>query len=309
MSVPDFQTLMLPVLQATAGGEISAPELRARVAEAARLSESDLAEMLPSGRVTTFANRVAWANVYLQRAGLIEKVGRGAYRATDAGMEVLDEGPERIDKRFLRRYPAYREWRRRSMVGRATNDDQERGADPVPAHDEITPEEQVAASHAALVEALETDLLDRVRELSPAFFERLIVDLLIAMGYGGGRDEMGQAIGRGGDGGIDGVIKEDPLGLDIVYVQAKRYGEGNAVGRPEVQSFAGSLDGVGATKGIFVTTSSFGAGARAFADKIAKRIILVDGTELARLLVQHGVGVRVRASYDIKTVDEDYFSE
>jgi restriction system protein len=305
MAVPDFQSLMLPVLRAAADGEISAADLRERVAASVRLTESDLAEMLPSGRQTTFTNRTAWANVFLQRAGLLERARRGVYRISDEGRRVLAGAPERIDMRFLERYPAYVEWRQRSAAGRGD------AVEPISVAPDTarTPEEQMAASHAALTSALEGDLLDRVREASPGFFESLIIDLLIAMGYGGGRAEMGQAIGRAGDGGIDGIIKEDALGLDIVYVQAKRYAAQNSVGRSEVQSFAGSLDGVGATKGIFVTTSSFSQGAREFVERIAKRIVLVDGAELARLMVEHKVGVRTRTTYELKKVDEDYFTE
>jgi restriction system protein len=207
--------------------------------------------------------------------------------------------------RFLESYPAYVEWRQRSAAGRGGDV----GASLEAPDTARTPEEQIAASHTALTAALEGDLLDRVREASPSFFESLIIDLLIAMGYGGGRAEMGQAIGRAGDGGIDGIIKEDALGLDIVYVQAKRYAAQNSVGRGEVQSFAGSLDGVGATKGIFVTTSTFRQGAREYVERIAKRIVLVDGAELARLMVEHKVGVRTRTTYELKKVDEDYFTE
>lgn len=306
MAVPDFQSLMLPVLRAAADGEISAPAMRERVAAEVRLSESDLAEMLPSGRQSTFTNRTAWANVFLQRAGLLEKAGRGVYRITEEGRRVLAEAPERIDMRFLERYPAYAEWRRKSSSGGSV----ERASPAtVPVSGTGTPEEEIASSHAALVEALKSDLLDRIREMSPGFLETLIIDLLIAMGYGGGREEMGKAIGGAGDAGIDGIIKEDPLGLDVVYVQAKRYAVGNAVGRSEVQSFAGSLDGEGATKGIFFTTSTFSKGACEFAQRIAKRIILVDGTELARLMIQHNVGVRTRTIFEIKGVDEDYFTE
>lgn len=307
MPVPDFQSLMLPVLSAAADGEIAAKDLRERVASKVSLKDADLAEMLPSGRQTTFANRTAWANIFLQRAGLLEKVGRGVYRITDQGRRVLAERPDRIDMRFLERYPAYVEWRQRSASGGAAPG--EAGAQSAIAVVAQTPEEQMEASYKSLNAALETDLLDRVRELSPAFFENLIVDLLIAMGYGGGRAEMGQAIGRAGDGGIDGIIKEDALGLDIVYVQAKRYGAQNGVGRGDVQSFSGSLDGVGATKGIFVATSTFSQGAREFVERIAKRIVLVDGAALARLMVQHNVGVRTRTVYDLKKVDEDYFTD
>jgi restriction system protein len=301
MSIPDFQTLMLPVLRATASSEISAPALRQQVAQSLDLTESDLAEMLPSGRQTTFTNRTAWALVYLQRAGLIEKISRGVYKATGEGQRVLDGGPDRIDKAFLAQYPSYVEWRRRSATGDVVTG----GSDS--AEESRTPEELIEASHASLSSALETDLLDRVRELSPAFFENLIIDLLIAMGYGGGRSEMGQAMGRAGDGGVDGMIKEDALGLDIVYVQAKRYADGNTVGRAEVQSFAGSLDGVGATKGIFFGT--FSKSAREYVGRISKRIILIDGAELAALMVRNNVGVRTRTTYEIKKVDEDYFTE
>lgn len=305
MPVPDFQSMMLPVLRAVADGDISAPDLRNRVAVDLQLTESDLAEMLPSGRQTTFANRTAWANVFLQRAELLEKVSRGVYRITAEGRGVLAERPERIDMHFLERYPAYVEWRQRSVGTKSTGDRQ----DPGPATEDQTPEEQIEASHTALVTSLQADLLERVREMSPSFFERLIIDLLIAMGYGGGRTEMGQAIGRAGDGGIDGMIKEDALGLDIVYVQAKRYADGNAVGRGEVQSFAGSLDGVGATKGIFFGTSTFSKGARDYVNRISKRIVLIDGAELAALMVRNNVGVRARTTYEIKKIDEDYFTD
>lgn len=308
MAVPDFQSLMLPVLRATAAGEISSTELRDRVATEMKLSEDDVSEMLPSGRQTTFVNRTSWANISLQRAGLVEKVRRGVYRITDEGKRVLANRPERIDMRFLARFPSYVDWRQRSVSGSRVASDEADVSGQV-SEGTATPEEQIEKSHLALAAALEADLLDRIRELSPAFFESLIVDLLIAMGYGGGRAEMGKAVGRSGDGGIDGIIKEDALGLDIVYMQAKRYGPENTVGRPDVQSFAGSLDGVGATKGIFFTTSTFAKSAREFAEKISKRIVLIDGQELAKLMVRHNVGVRVRTAYEIKRIDEDYFSE
>jgi restriction system protein len=308
MAVPDFQSLMLPVLRAMANGEISSAELRDKVASDLELGESDLAEMLPSGRQTTFANRIAWANIFLQRAGLIEKVRRGVYRISQEGRNALASNPPRIDMHFLERYPAYVEWRRRSVIGTSSeNEPLEVGhsSNSVAA----TPEEQIERSHQALTSALEADVLDRLLELSPTFFETLIVDLLIAMGYGGGRSEMGKAVGKSGDGGIDGIVKEDALGLDVVYMQAKRYARENSVGRQEVQSFAGSLDGHRATKGIFFTTSSFTRGATEFSEKISKRIILIDGLELARLMVRHNVGVRTRTTYEIKKVDEDYFAE
>lgn len=307
MAVPDFQSLMLPVLRATASGETTAAELRQRVAVDLGLSDDDLEQMLPSRRQTTFANRTAWANVFLQRSRLIERVARGLYRITDTGRQVLAERPARIDIRYLQKFPEFSEWRRSSRSGEIEENGQPDTA--AGSTETATPEEQLERGHAALVEALEQEVLDRVRSLSPAFFERLVIDLLTAMGYGGGRAEMGRAVGRPGDSGIDGIIKEDALGLDIVYVQAKKYAPDNPVHRPEVQQFSGSLDGVGATKGIFLTTSTFSAGAWEFAKGIAKRIILVDGAELARLLVLHNVGVRIRATFELKKIDEDYFSE
>lgn len=311
MAVPDFQSLMLPVLKATADGEIGSADLRKRVAQAIGLTPEDLAEMLASGRQSRFTNRNSWATIFLRRAGLIERTQRGVNRITDEGRRALAENPSRIDMRYLERFPSYVEWRRRSNADTEAETGRSiaAGDSAVSASSSETPEEQIDRSHKALLAALETDLLDRILSMSPAFFENLIVELLIAMGYGGGRAEMGKAVGRAGDSGIDGTIKEDALGLDVVYMQAKRYAPENSIGRPEVQGFAGSLDGVRATKGIFITTSSFTANAREFADKISKRIILIDGAELARLMVSHNVGVRVRSTYEIKKVDEDYFSD
>jgi restriction system protein len=306
MPVPDFQSLMLPVLSAVADGEVAAPDLRRQVAEKLNLNDGDLAEMLPSGRQTTFTNRVAWANVFLQRAGLIERTGRGRYCATDAGRDLLRESPAKIDIRLLARFSSFVEWRRRSTgEGRSDAPGDSLGSTEA----SITPDEQIARSYQALTSALASDLLERVREMSPTFFETLIIDLLIKLGYGGGDPTMGKAIGRSGDGGIDGLIKEDALGLDIIYIQAKRYAAGNTVGRPDIQAFAGSLDGVGATKGIFITTASFSAGAREFVSRIAKRLILIDGVELAQMMVDREVGVRVSATYKLKSIDENYFVE
>jgi restriction system protein len=299
---------MLPVLMATAKGEISASELRDRVAEGVKLSQEDLKEMLPSGRQTTFGNRTAWANVFLQRAGLIEKTGRGVYRATPMGLQVLAEQPSKIDMKFLERFQSYVEWRQRSAAGGFGKPVVIDPGSPT-AEVSTTPEEQIGRSYQILTGALEADLLDRMREMSPSSFEGLVMDLLGKLGYGGGQPERGKAIGGPGDGGIDGVINEDALGLDRVYVQAKRYGSGNAVGRPEVQAFSGSLDGVSATKGILITTGSISPAAREYASRIAKRIILIDGMELARLMVEQEIGVRVTETYRLKRIDENYFTE
>lgn len=308
MAVPDFQSLMLPLLKATANGNISASELRKRVAESEKLSEEDLAEMLPSGKQTTFANRTAWANVHLQRAGLIEKTGHGVYRATQTGNQILAEGPAKIDMKFLERFPSYTEWRQTNIPGGVTKLDVKDGG-LAPGETAATPEEQIGRSYQVFAGALEADLLDRIREMSPSSFEGLVIDLIGKLGYGGGQPGRGKAIGGPGDAGLDGVINEDALGLDRVYVQAKCYGEENAVRRPEVQAFSGSLDGVSATKGILITTGKISSGARDYVSKISKRIILIDGVELARLMVEHEVGVRVTETYKLKKIDENYFTE
>ncbi len=304
MAVPDFQTLMLPVLSAVSSGTtISSADLRKNVASALALSSADLEEMLPSGRQTTFANRVAWANVFLQRALLIEPVKRGVYRATQRGRDVLRHEPQRIDMKFLEQFPEYREWRRNDRVAGTSSD--ETGA----ATSDSTPIETIERAVETIDLELRTALLARVRGISPEAFERLILDLLVAMGYGGGKAEMARQTQRSNDDGIDGVIREDPLGLDLVLIQAKRYAPANAVGRPEMQGFVGSLIGNGTTKGIFVTTSTFNGNALAYVAKVPNRIILIDGEELARLMVRYKVGVRVTQTFEIKDIDENVFEE
>jgi len=279
------------------------------IAQEFDLTADEISEMLPSGRQAIFYNRCQWAKTYMSKAGLLESAGRGYFQITEAGQQLLLENPQKISKATLERYPQFVQWKEIS----AANKGQTERISPAPIEsDKATPEERIESDHAALMAELRSEVLDRILDSTPAFFEQLLSDLLLAMGYGGGRAEMGRAIGRSGDGGIDGIdgiIKEDALGLDIIYIQAKRYSPGNSVGRPEVQSFAGSLDGVGANKGLFVTTSSFSSGAREYSERIAKRIILIDGDELARLLIRHDVGVRTRNTFEVKKLDEDYFSE
>jgi restriction system protein len=306
MSVPDFQTLMLPVLQAVSSAEtVTSADLRHRVSAALSLSSDDLAEMLPSGRQTTFANRVAWANIFLQRAMLIEPVKRGVYRATARGTAVLRTSPPRIDMKFLEQFPEYQEWRH---INRTTTSDTNGGgtADHAEA---TTPIEAVERAIETINAELRTALLCRVRSISPESFERLMLDLLVAMGYGGGRADMARQTQRSNDDGIDGVIREDPLGLDLVLIQAKRYAPANAVGRPEMQGFVGSLIGNGTSKGIFVTTSTFTTGARDYVARIPNRVILIDGEELARLMIRYDVGVRVTQTFAVKDIDENVFEE
>lgn len=307
MACPDFQTLTLPALQAAAIGEaMTVAALRPLVAKRLNLSEADLAERIPSGRQSRFNNRVNWACTYLSQAGLFEKVSRGTYRITARGREVVALPPARIDIAFLSQFPQFRAW-----VSRSNQAEEEDAAAPTVvtpvAENAGTPEEHIEAGYTALRRSVETELLAKILAASPSFFENLVVELLVAMGYGGSRADAGQALGRSGDGGLDGIIKEDKLGLDAIYIQAKRYAPENTVSRPAVQAFAGSLEGVRARKGVFITTSRFSSEAHDYVARIEKKIILIDGPHLAVLLFDHGVGVRTKETYEVKEVDEEYF--
>lgn len=308
MPVPDFQSLMLPALKALAGHrEVPISDVRQHVAAAERLTTEDLREMLPSGRQSLFMNRVSWAVMYLGRAGLTARVRRGVWRVTEDGTRLLDNPPSRIDMSYLRRYPAYVAWRTGQNVppsssGEAVSSSLSDGSTD-------TPEEALEKTARQLRELLESEVLERVRQAAPEFLEKVVIDLLIAMGYGGGDARMGRVTGRSGDGGIDGMIKEDALGLDEVYVQAKKYADGNTVGDGALRNFAGAIDAAGTTKGVFVTTAGFTRAAKEYVARSPKRIVLIDGEELARLMIQHDVGVRMRVRYEIKRIDEDYFDQ
>jgi restriction system protein len=307
MACPDFQSLTLPLLHVAASGDAQpVSALRPQVAKRMQLTEADLAERIPSGRQSRFSNRVAWASIYLAQAGLLEKVSRGTYRITSRGREVLTRPPERIDVAFMSQYPEFRAWVARS------NKSEENAAAPAVAtpvaEDAGTPEEHIEAGYTALRGSVETELLTKILAASPSFFENLVVELLVAMGYGGSRADAGQALGRSGDGGLDGIIKEDKLGLDAIFIQAKRWDPTkHKVSRPDVQAFAGSLEGARARKGVFITTSTFSGEAHDYVARIEKKIILIDGPHLAALLFDHGVGVRTKDTYEIKEVDEEYF--
>ena len=306
MPVPDFQSLMLPVLAGfVAGAELPLSEVRERVAAAEGLSADDVRELLPSGRQPVFANRVAWAVTHMERAGLLKRVRRGVYLLTQDGQSLLARRPSKIDLHLLREYPDYREWRK----GENATSSGTETAEVQPPDVSETPEEALDRAARQLRGALAADLLDRVRDAAPEFLERVVVDLLIAMGYGGGDAAMGRVTGRSGDGGIDGTVREDALGLDEVYVQAKKYAEGNTVGEGDLRNFAGAIDAAGTTKGVFVTTAGFTRAAREYVKRSPKRIVLIDGKELARLMARHGLGVRTQAHYEIKRIDEDYFSQ
>ena len=297
---------MLPVLKALSGdSETPLSEVRARVAVAEGLTPDDMQELLPSGRQPVFTNRVSWAVIYLGRAGLLERVQSGVWRLTAEGKRLLADAPPRIDMNHLRNYPAYVAWRTGRNTSSASGD-----AALAPLDDSAnTPEEALERAVQQLRDALEADVLDRVRKASPAFLEQVVINLLIAMGYGGGDAAMGRVTGHSGDHGIDGTIREDKLGLDEVYVQAKKYADGNSVGEGDLRNFAGAIDAAGTTKGVFVTTAGFTRAARDYVDRSPKRIVLIDGEELARLMVAHNIGVRTRARHEVKWIDEDYFDQ
>ena len=301
-TVPDYQSLMLPVLRAAAVGEQRIGAVVQSLGEELGLSEAARATLLASGRQTIFANRVHWAKTYLAKAGLVEATRRGHFRLTQRGADVLAANPERIDNRFLSRFEEFRQFSDRST--RSTDDE----VVPEPADaTEQTPDEIMRAAHRRIEAALAEELLDRVRAAPPDFFERLIVNLLLAMGYGGSAADAGRALGRSGDDGVDGVIDQDALGLDRVYIQAKRYAAGSSVGPGAIRDFFGSLDRHKAAKGLFVTTSSFTSSARETADYLSKRIVLIDGEQLTRLMIRHNVGCRIEEVLHVKKIDENFF--
>lgn len=305
MTIPDYQALMLPVLRVAAQGATRVPEAADKIAAQLGLSEAERTEMLPSGRQRLLHNRIHWAKFYMGKAGLIDSPSRGIFVASEAGKTLLGKNPASINVETLKVYPAFVEF---YAAGKEASPS-EVAATTAAADAASTPEEQIDAAHAVLHAALKADLLQRIAAQSPTFFERVIVDLLVAMGYGGSHENAAQRLGRSGDGGIDGVIDEDRLGLDRIYVQAKRYAPHVGVGRPEVQGFVGSLVGLGASKGVFVTTSTFSAPAIDFVRHLPQRVILIDGVRLAELMIEHGVGVRVSRTVTVKRLDEDFFEE
>ncbi len=311
MPVPDYQTLMLPVLQSTRQGERRISEVVEQLANEFSLTPQERSELLPSGRQSKFANRVHWAKTYLTKAGLLESTRRGHFALTQRGKELLANPPERIDREYLTRFPEFQEF----VHGQKEAEEAAsgRGSDfPPQAHEEtrnLTPDEVMRQAHQELESTLAGDLLQRVRAASPAFFEVLVVRLLVAMGYGGESvvDMEKALVGGSGDGGVDGVIDQDPLGLDRIYLQAKRYAENNSVGPGAIRDFFGSLDRFKANKGLFLTTSDFTAQARQTAEMLSKRIVLVSGNQLARLMIRHGIGCRVEETLVIRSLDEEFF--
>lgn len=310
MSIPDFQTLMLPVLRRLAIGQRSTTELISDMASEFALSESERTQLLPTRRQPVIANRVHWSLSYLGRAKLIERISRGVYHATDRGKGVLTSPPPRIDVNFLRQFPEFAPASGPDISNENSPPDTLiTNAETLSQPDQIrTPEEILESAFASVRADLTQKLLQRMLDAPPALFERLVIDLLLAMGYGTTRD-AGEVRGQSGDGGIDGVIREDRLGLDLIYVQAKRYKTENTIGPEQIRGFAGALDFHGARKGVFITTTRFTPEAKRFATQLqTKRIVLVDGSTLTSLMIEHGVGLRPKGEpFIVQEIDLNYF--
>ena len=302
--VPDYQSLMLPLLKLVADKqEHKYRDLIERLATEFQLTDEDRRELLASGG-PIFDNRVGWAKTYLKKAGLLDSPKRATFVITDLGLATLDKNPDRIDAKYLRQFPSFLEFQNAS---RNENEIEEETTLIEP--NLQTPEESLDKSYQRIRKSLASELLTKVVELSSVFFERLVVDLLVKMGYGGSIKDAGKAIGKSGDEGIDGTIKEDKLGLDIIYIQAKRWRPGNIVGRPEIQKFVGALAGQGAKKGIFITTSSFTREAIEYTPRNETKIVLIDGEQLAQLMIDYNLGCTTQQTYELKKIDSDYFGE
>ena len=306
MPIPDFQSIMLPLLKILADGKVyKYREILEALAREFQVTEAERKEMVPSGQQEIFDNRVGWAKTYLKKAGLIDSPQRATFVISEKGKEILSQNPARIDTKFLRQFPEFQKFNRVNKQNETITLDSNLSA----SEQEQTPEELLGNSYKEIRQALATDLLSILRKLSPDNFEKLVVELLVKMGYGGSIRDAGKAVGRSGDQGIDGIIKEDRLGLDIIYIQAKRWADNNAVGRPEIQKFVGALAGQGAKKGIFITTSYFTQEALEYAPRNEIKIVLIDGEELGQLMIDYNLGVSTQKIYEIKRIDHDYFGD
>lgn len=303
MAIPDYQTCMLPFLRLLADGkDHSLRDAEDALAVSFSLTPAERAELLPSGQQGIFRNRVGWARTYLKKGGLLESPRRGVFKITERGLEVLASNPNRIDAKYLERFPEFLEFRDAGRQGQATATD----SSPIPPLS-ATPEETIEIAHEELRVQLSQDILAKILSCSPAFFEQLVVELLVKMGYGGSRKDAGERIGQTGDGGVDGIIKEDRLGLDTIFLQAKRWQ--GVVGRPEIQKFVGALQGQRAKKGVFITTSAYTAEAIEYAARIDTKVVLIDGKQLSNLMIDFELGVSPQATFTVKRLDSDYFDE
>lgn len=304
MPIPSYQDLMLPALKLLSTGHARVPDVVPQLQRELGISDDEASELLPSGKQTLLYNRTAWAVTYLYQANLLLRVKRGHYEVSKDGKALLAQERSSLRTDDLKGYDKFQEFMNRSGSPKPNEPTQVRSVSS-----EATPVEALEIAYSELERQAEDELLQLLLEVSPARFEQVIVDLLTAMGYGGNNAELAKAVGQSGDGGIDGVIPEDPLGLDAVYIQAKRYDPGNSVGRPALQAFVGSLTGESATKGVFVTTSQFSKQAHEYVQRVQHRIVLIDGPRLVKLMLTNGVGVRPRRTIVLKSIDEDYFSE
>lgn len=302
MPIPDYESLMLPMLKYGNEGVISFKDAVAKASDEFELTEEERQVTIPSGPEALIKNRTGWAVTYMVKASLLHRPKRGFFTITDKGKEALASNPPAINRKYLEQFPEFIQFLKKKKVTKSSET-----ADS--ATSAITPEERIGIAYGEITSEIESELISKILESSPEFFERVIVSLLISMGYGGSYEQAGEHLGKSGDGGVDGVINEDKLGLDLIYVQAKKYAPENSVGRPAIQAFAGSLLGFGATKGVFVTTSSFSKHAYDYASSVPQRIILIDGEKLTSLMLENNVGVRVNRSIELKKIDEDFFIE
>ena len=308
MPIPDFQSIMLPALELTANREsIRLKDADAALADVFNLSEEEREENLPRSNQKRFYNRVSWAMGHLYYAGLLARPKTGLYQITDEGIKVLRDEPKYIDINSLKKHPAYQEFQSKKKAPKSESGVSAQDADESK-EERLPPTERIDIAHNDLSAELEHELLQRISAASPEFFEKLVLDLLVAMGYGGASEDSGEHQGRSGDGGIDGIIKEDKLGLDVIYVQAKRYTSAS-VGIADVRDFVGSLAGESADKGVFFTTSSFPKNALEYVKTVPQRVILIDGSELTRLMIENNLGVRLHRVVEFKRIDEDFFQE
>ena len=303
MTIPDFQSIMLPLLQFADDKEAhNIHDAIKHLAELFSLSEDEKIKLLSSGRQTVFYNRVGWARTYLKKAGLLEDPRRGFFKITERGLGVISKKPTRIDRKYLKQFPEYIEFR---AITRETSEVLIQDVDI----EELTPEEALENAYQKIRKELSDNLLEFVLKSSPRFFEILVVELLVEMGYGGSQREAAKVVGQSGDEGIDGIIDEDKLGLDTIYIQAKRWNIDRTIGRPEIQKFVGALQGKRAKKGVFITTSNFTNEAREYVTNIDNKVVLIDGNRLTNLMIDFNVGVSARIRYEIKELDTDYFGE
>lgn len=303
--IPDYQSLMLPILRLVSDRqEYKYRDIIEKMAIEFNVTDEERKELLASGNQAIFDNRVGWAKTYLKKAGLLDSPKRATFVITEIGIQTLNKNPVRIDAKYLRQFPSFVEFQH---VGRIDNDTESESLREEP--NEQTPEENLDKAYQRIRKTLALELLNRVVDLTPTFFERLVVELLVKMGYGGSIKDAGKAIGKSGDEGIDGTIKEDKLGLDIIYIQAKKWRPGIVVGRPELHKFVGALAGQGAKKGIFITTSNFTKDALEYTPKNETKIVLIDGEQLAQLMIDYNLGCTTQQTYELKKIDSDYFGE